>query len=162
MVFTLAGVRQIVTFTQRNMVGVAAETGRLLWRRPFTTPYDATSQTPILYGDTVIQNGTDNGVTAFRVVQKGDGWDTQDVWHTDEVGLDMTNGVVVDGMLFGLSHLNSGQYFGLDLATGKVLWTSAPRQAEMPRSHGPTIRCSRSRTTRSCSLSKAAAPGSKS
>ena len=33
-------------------------------------------------------------------------------------------------MLFGLSHLNSGQYFGLDLESGNVLWTSAPRQAD--------------------------------
>jgi hypothetical protein len=42
----------------------------------------------------------------------------------------MTNGVVVDGVLYGLSHLNAGQYFGLDLATGAVLWKSEPRQAE--------------------------------
>ena len=42
----------------------------------------------------------------------------------------MTNGVVVDGVLYGLSHLNSGQYFALDLATGMVLWKSDPRQAE--------------------------------
>ena len=33
-------------------------------------------------------------------------------------------------MLFGLSHLNSGQYFALDLETGKVLWKSEPRQAK--------------------------------
>ena len=41
----------------------------------------------------------------------------------------MTNGVVIDDVLYGLSHLNSGQYFGLDLETGQVLWTSDPRQA---------------------------------
>ena len=52
------------------------------------------------------------------------------MWHTDEVSLHMTNGVVVDGVLYGLSHLNSGQYFGLDLDSGEVLWTSPPRQAE--------------------------------
>ena len=53
-----------------------------------------------------------------------------DVWHTREVALHMTNGVVTDGVLFGLSYLNSGQYFGLDLDTGEVLWTGNPRQAE--------------------------------
>jgi hypothetical protein len=42
----------------------------------------------------------------------------------------MTNGVIVDDVLFGLSHLNSGQYFGLDLDTGQVLFRSDPRQAE--------------------------------
>ena len=41
----------------------------------------------------------------------------------------MSDAVAIDGVLFGLSHLNSGQYFGLDLDNGKVLWKSAPRQA---------------------------------
>lgn len=130
MVFDLAGIRQVVTFTQKLMVGVALETGQLLWSRPFETRATTTSQTPILFGDTVIQNGRGNGVTAFRVVQNGDSFDTEDVWHLDDVALHMTNGVVVDGVMYGLSHLNSGQYFGLDLATGTLLWTSDPRQAE--------------------------------
>jgi outer membrane protein assembly factor BamB len=69
-------------------------------------------------------------VSAFRVVRRDGAWTTEDVWQTKEVSLHMTNGVVVDGVLYGLSHLNAGQYFGLDLATGKVLWKSEPRQAE--------------------------------
>jgi outer membrane protein assembly factor BamB len=130
MVFELGGTRQVVTFTQDNFVGVSAETGKLLWIRPFTTPSITTSLTPILYKDTVIQAGRGNGITAFRVQRRGQSWETDDVWHTDQVSLYMTNGVVVDGVLYGLSHLNSGQYFGLDLDTGQVLWTSSPRQAE--------------------------------
>ena len=130
MVFELGGTRQVVTFTQAHLVGVAVATGEVLCGRPYTTPNDTTSQTPILYGDTVIETGRTNGITAFRVVRRDDGWTTEDVWHTDEVSLHMTNGVVTDGVLFGLSHLNSGQYFGLDLETGQVLWRSDPRQAE--------------------------------
>ena len=76
----------------------------------------------------VIQAGRGNGFTAFRVVRQGDSFITEDVWHTDEVSLHMTNGVVVDGVLFGMSHFNSGQYFGLDLTTGEVLWKGSPRQ----------------------------------
>ena len=130
MLFELGGTRQVVVFTQEHFVGVSLETGALLWSRPFVTRSLTTSQTPILYRDMVIQNGRGNGVTAFRVASGSDGWTTEDVWHTDEVSLHMTNGVVNDGVLYGLSHLNSGQYFGLDLDTGEVLWTSAPRQAE--------------------------------
>jgi outer membrane protein assembly factor BamB len=130
MIFELSGTRQVVTFTQEHMVGVAAETGELLWQRPFTTPHTTTSLTPILHKEMVIQAGRDNGITAFRVVRQGDAWATENVWETDEVSMNMSNGVAVDGVLFGLSHLNSGQYFGLDLNTGQVLWTSDPRQAE--------------------------------
>jgi outer membrane protein assembly factor BamB len=129
-VLELAGTRQVVTFTQQNFVGVSAATGELLWRRPYTTQSTTTSQTPLLYKDTVIETGRGNGVTAFRVVREDGAFRTEDVWHTDEVSLHMTNGVIVDDVLFGLSHLNSGQYFGLDLDTGQVLFRSDPRQAE--------------------------------
>ena len=112
------------------MVGVSVATGELLWRRPFTTPSTTTAQTPIFHGSTLIQAGRANGITAVRITRRGDEWTTEDLWHTDEVSLHMTNGVAIDGVLFGFSHLNSGQYFGLDLDTGEVLWTSAPRQAE--------------------------------
>jgi outer membrane protein assembly factor BamB len=129
-VVDLAGTRQVVTFTHQYLVGVAVATGELLWRRPFKTPADTSSQTPIVFRDTIIQAGRDNGITAFKVVRKGDAWTTEDVWQTREVSLHMTNGVVIDDVLYGLSHLNAGQYFALDLSTGRVLWTSEPRQAE--------------------------------
>jgi outer membrane protein assembly factor BamB len=129
-VVEVEGVRQVITFTQENFVGVNADTGRLLWRRPYTTQSTTTSQTPRLYQGDVIESGRGNGITRFRVVREGNAWTTEDVWHADEVSLHMTNGVVVDGVLFGLSHLNSGQYFGLDLDNGDVLWTSEPRQAD--------------------------------
>lgn len=129
-VVDLAGTRQVVTFAQDNFVGVAVATGELLWRRPFSTQATTTSQTPILYDGDLIEAGRGNGITRVRVVREGGAWATEDVWHTDEVSLHMTNGVVADGVLVGLSHLNSGQYFGLDLDSGQVLWTSQPRQAD--------------------------------
>ena len=130
MVFELSGTRQVVTFTQENLVGVSTATGELLWRRPYTTQSTTTSQTPILYRETVIEAGRGNGITAFRVVRQGTEWKTENVWHTDEVSMHLSSGVAVDSVLFGLSHLNRGQYFALDLDTGRTLWTSAPRQAE--------------------------------
>ena len=129
LLFDLSGTPQIVTFTQKLFVGVALEGGKLLWQRPFTTPSTTTSQTPILYKDTVIQMGRNNGVTAFRTVRRGSDWTTENVWQTDEVSMHLSDAVAIDGVLFGLSHLNSGQYFALDLDTGKVLWKSEPRQA---------------------------------
>jgi outer membrane protein assembly factor BamB len=126
----MGGTRQVITFTHQNLVGVALATGKLLWKRPFRTPSDTTSQTPIVFRDMIIQNGRDNGVTAFRIVRRDDTWTTEDVWQTKDVSMHLSNGVVADGVLYGLSHLSSGQYFALDLATGSLLWKSDPRQAE--------------------------------
>jgi outer membrane protein assembly factor BamB len=137
------------TFTQKNVVGVSAETGSLLWRRPYTTPSTTTSQTPILYKDMVIEMGRNNGVTAFRTVPRGGQWTTEDVWHTDEVSMHMSDAVAIDGVLFGLSHLNSGQYFALDLETGRVLWRATRARRLMPPSRGQATRSSPCKTTAS-------------
>jgi outer membrane protein assembly factor BamB len=129
LLFTLSGTRQVVTFTQKNFVGVSAATGELLWRRPYTTPSNTTSQTPILHKNMVIEMGRANGVTAFVAAARGGQWATENIWHTDEVSMHMSDAVVVNNVLYGLSHLNSGEYFALDLDSGKVLWKSEPRQA---------------------------------
>jgi outer membrane protein assembly factor BamB len=130
MVADLGGTRQVVTFTHQYFVGVSAASGELLWRRPYTTPSNTTAQTPIFYKDLIIESGRGNGITAFRAVRRGDQWTTENVWHTDEVSTHMSDALAIDNTLVGLSHLNSGQYFALDLDTGKVLWKSEGRQAE--------------------------------
>ena len=130
LVATLNGTRQVITFTQENFVGVAADTGTLLWRRPYTTPATTTSQTPIVYRGLVIESGRANGITAFRPVPRPGTWTTENVWHTDEVSVHLSDALAVENTLFGLSHLNRGQYFALDLDTGQVLWKGEPRRAE--------------------------------
>lgn len=126
----LGGVRQVITFTQQNLIGVARDTGVLLWRRPYTTPSTTTSQTPLIHRGMVIESGRGNGITAFRPTRSGDAWTTPNVWHTDEVSVHMSDVVAVDGVIYGLSHLNRGQYFALDLESGMVLWKGEPRRAE--------------------------------
>jgi outer membrane protein assembly factor BamB len=122
------GARQVIVFTQENLVGVSASTGQLLWKRPFSTRATQNTITPILYGSTVIVSGLDKPVTAFRVIKRGNEWTTEDVWNNQEVSLYMTNAVIVKDTLIGMSNRNSGQFFGLDAKTGTTLWRGAPRQ----------------------------------
>ena len=122
------GTRQVITFTQDNLVGVSASTGELLWKRPFTTRSTQNCITPLMYGQTVVVSGLDKGVTAFKVVKTAGQWNTENVWENTDVAMYMTNGVIVHETLVALSHKNSGQFFSLDLKTGKTAWTSAPRQ----------------------------------
>ena len=123
------GTRQIITFTQDNLVGVSASTGALLWKRRFETNYTQNCITPVLYGQTVIVSGLDKGVTAFKLVKANGQWSPVDVWENTEVSMYMANGVIVHDTFVALSHKNSGQFFALDARTGKTMWKSAPRQA---------------------------------
>jgi hypothetical protein len=125
----LGGVRQVITLTQENLVGVSAATGELLWRRPFSIRATRNAVTPVLYGQTVIVSGLGRNVTAFTAAQQNNQWTTEDVWQNDEVSMDMSTGVLVGDTLFGFSPRNSGQFFAIDAKSGKTLWLSEGRQA---------------------------------
>jgi outer membrane protein assembly factor BamB len=126
----LNGVRQIITLSQDNIVGVSPADGHLLWRRPFSTASAQNIITPVVIGDTVIVAGYQKPTTAFRVVRNGTQWTTEDMWENTDAWQFMTNPVIVGDTLFGLSQRNRGEYFLLDTKSGKTLWTGMPRQAE--------------------------------
>ena len=126
----LGGVRQIVTQTQQNIIGVAANSGKLLWKIPFTTQYVQNIVTPVVYRDTLILSGLAKGVMAVRLVRKGDEWSPQTVWRNEEASMYMNSPVVMGDFVFGFSHLKRGQFFCLDARTGGTLWTGPPRQGE--------------------------------
>ena len=126
----LGGVRQIVTYTLDNLVGVSADTGELLWIRPFKAPSQVNAGTPILFRDMLIVSMQDAGITAFRVSRQGGKWVTEDVWENDALFYRLSNSVIVGNALFGLSPQNRGQFFFIDAATGKTLWTGEPRAAD--------------------------------
>lgn len=124
----LGGTRQIITPTQTKIVGVDASTGALLWERPLVHQFVSNSITPLMNGQTVIVAGT-GPVFAFAVARRGAQWTTEQLWENTELPLRFTTPVAADGMLFGFSARNSGQYFAMDATTGKTLWTSEGRQA---------------------------------
>ena len=126
----LGGVRQVVTFTLDNLVGVSAETGEQLWIRPFKAPSQVNAGTPVVFRDMVIVSGQDAGITAFRVARQGGKWVTENAWENDALFYRLSNSVIVGNALFGLSPQNRGQFFFIDAATGKTLWTGEPRVAD--------------------------------
>lgn len=129
-VVDIAGKRTIVTQSQKLIVGIQADTGALLWKIPFTTEYVQNIVTPVAYRDLLIFSGINKGVFAVRVGWRNNRWATDQVWETKEVSMYMNSPVLKGNLLFGMSHRNKGQFFCLDAATGKVLWTGDPRQGE--------------------------------
>jgi outer membrane protein assembly factor BamB len=129
-VATIASTRHVITQTQKSIVSINASDGALLWQLPFTTPYDQNSVTPVVSGDLVIYSGLDHGVSAVRITRKGTQWSASPVWKNDQVSMYMNSPVIKGTTLYGLSHRNSGQFFALDVATGKTLWTTRGREGE--------------------------------
>jgi outer membrane protein assembly factor BamB len=126
---TLGGTPQIITQTQNSIVGVSAETGELLWQRPFANKFANNAVTPLVFEDMVIMSGYERGVTAFAPVKRDNRWTTDVRWETQDVSMFMSTPVLVGSTLYGLSQRASGQFFAIDAKTGKVLWLGPAREA---------------------------------
>jgi len=122
-IFESRGVRQVITQSRQNIVGLDEATGKLLWKIPFTTAFEQNIVTPLVYKDTLIFSGIDKGVFAVRVNQGS----TQTLWQTKDASMYMNSPVLIGDLLIGFSHLKRGQIFCLDPRTGAVLWTGPPR-----------------------------------
>jgi len=125
----IGGTRQIVVFSQRNLVGVNAADGQLLWSVPFESRSTTNSITPLVYGNTLIVSGQGKSLVAYTVSTKEGKWAADLAWENPQLSMSFSNGVLVGDALFSMSPLNSGQFFWADAKSGKALWTSPPRQA---------------------------------
>ena len=126
----LNGLRQIVTQTQKFIVGISAASGELIWQIPFETEYSQNSVTPVAYKNTLIFSGIDKATMAIKVIKRDGKWTTEQVWQNPQVSMYMNSPVVNGDYLFGLSHKRKGQFFCLDARTGETLWTSEGREGE--------------------------------
>jgi len=123
------GTRQVIVFSQQNLIGVDVANGQLLWKVPFVARSVTNSITPLVYGDTVIVSGQGKPLTAYRISKRDGQWAAEMAWENDQLQMSFANPVLVKDAVFSLSPLNSGQFFWADAKTGATLWRSAPRQA---------------------------------
>ena len=128
-VAVIGGTRQVITPTYQNLVGVSAETGELLWKRPLKARSDVNAITPLVSGDMIITSAVEQGVVAVKVTKQGAGWVAEDAWKNDEASFQLANGAIVRDALFGLSSVGSGTYIIMDTKTGKILFNGTPRAA---------------------------------
>lgn len=129
-VVDMVGKRQIITQSQKHIVSIWADNGFPLWKIPFDTAYVQNIVTPIVWKDLLIFSGIDKGVFAIRPAWRNNTWATDKVWHNNQVSMYMNSPLISGDWLFGLSHKQKGQFFCLDLNTGKTLWTGDGRQGE--------------------------------
>ena len=124
---TVDGTKQIVVQTEKNVVGVAAADGKLLWQvasQPQGRFYNAA--TPIVDGQTVIYTGQGKGTKAVKIEKQGDGFAAKELWSNADLGTGFNTPVLKDGMLFGLS--DKGNLFGMNAKTGQAAWTDPTRR----------------------------------
>lgn len=134
-VAVLDQVKQAVVQSQDQLIGVDLKSGALLWSLPYQTDYTQNIVTPVVWQGAVIysgigKSGSGRGVFAIKPQRKDGKWAAERVWQNTEAVMYMSSPVVKGDWLFGLSTVNKGQPFCLDLKTGKTLWKGKPRQGD--------------------------------
>jgi outer membrane protein assembly factor BamB len=124
---TVEGTKQIVGQTEKNVVGVAAADGKLLWQVSAPAQGRAfNSATPIVDGQTVIYTGQGRGTKAVKIEKQGAGFAAKELWSNETLGTGYNTPVLRDGLLFGLS--DRGNFFCLSARTGQASWTDPIRR----------------------------------
>lgn len=118
---TVEGIKQIVTLTEKSIVGIGVADGKLLWQLPFVPERRAyNAATPIIDGQTVIYTGAGRGTKAVKIEKQKDGFAPKEIWSNAEVAPQFNTPVLKDGLLFGLS--NRGNFFCINNQTGQTAW----------------------------------------
>ena len=124
----IEGVRQVVVWNHRALVGVASNTGRLLWEHPF--PHKTHNQnmpTPAFHDGQILVGGENRGFHAVTPRLKDGKWTATKSWSQKEIALDMASAIVAEHFVYGLSHYGQGRLFCLDPRSGSILWQGPPR-----------------------------------
>jgi outer membrane protein assembly factor BamB len=116
----IGGVRQYVQLTGGNVVGVQADTGKVLWRAP-RHGETATVPTPIFYEDNVyVSSGYGVGCNLFHIGKVGDSYKAEQV-YANKVMVNHHGGVVrVGEYLYGYS--DGKGWVCQELKTGRLVW----------------------------------------
>ena len=117
----LADKKQVITLTEKSIVGVGLSDGELLWKLPFVPERRAyNAATPIIDGNNVIYTGAGRGTRAVMIEKKGDGFIAAERWSNADLAVQFNTPVLKEDLLYGYS--NSGSLFCIDALTGQTAW----------------------------------------
>jgi len=123
------GVKQVVTLTQKNAVGLSPASGELLWKIDFPGRSGMNIPTPLKFGPRLVLAG-DPGTMLVQVNKSGNVWTPEKVWQINELTMRFSSPVQKGNLLFGFTNRSGGMFFCVDSESGKILWTSDPRQGD--------------------------------
>jgi outer membrane protein assembly factor BamB len=126
-VAAFGGTRQLITMTDKAVVGVGVADGKQLWTIAFPDEWNENIVTPVVAGDLLIVSGTRKGTYGYRIARNGPSFTATEVWHNAEMPMYMSSPVLDGDTLYGFSSKKKGQLFAQDAKTGAVRWATEGR-----------------------------------
>jgi len=128
-IMTVDGKKQLVVYSEKNLVGINVTDGKQLWKvetMPQNRFYNAA--TPVIDGQTVFVTGQGSGTKAIRIEKQGDVYVTKELWNNPELGTKYNTPVIKDGFLYGLS--NGRKLYCMNLDKGQTMWADTTMNSD--------------------------------
>jgi len=119
--FTLNGRNHLVNCSQKHVFGVDADTGKLLWSRPFVTRYLVIAGMPVLIGNAVFVTAPDTECgKLLRIYDRREKIEIEEVWQSQ---IDTCHGglVLAGANLYGSWYRKNRGWASINPATGAIL-----------------------------------------
>jgi outer membrane protein assembly factor BamB len=127
----VGGKSQLVVVTGSSALGLAPESGNILWRYPYKTDYDCNIAMPLaVEGHVLISSGENHGSVLLKLVPQGDKFTIEEVWQSQGTSSvlrsEWQTPILLDGHLYGLDNVGSAgtvtHLTCLKALTGERVW----------------------------------------
>ena len=124
---TIGGVKQYLYLTMKNLMGIAAADGKLLWSIPFPARMVAVPS-PVAIGDgrIFVTSGYQAGSAMYQVDKSAAGFSARKLYSlaSTEFGCEAHTPILFQNHLFGVSSKNKRGRFTCLSLDGKAVWES--------------------------------------
>jgi outer membrane protein assembly factor BamB len=127
----IAGREQLVVYSGASLLGLAPQTGQLLWRYPYETNYECNIATPLAYqGQVFISSGEDHGSVLLSLKAEGDKFAVGEMWSSlgnrSVLRSEWQTPILLEGNFYGMDNVGGAgpitHLTCIEAATGKRVW----------------------------------------
>jgi len=119
--FTVGNQKCVAMLVSREIVGLIAATGKIVWRHPWKTSWDANIGDPIISGNTVfVCTGYNRGCALLKI----EGGNVAEIWQNKNMSNHVSSCVLWKGHIYGFDGQQGGggKLTCLNYETGEVKW----------------------------------------
>jgi len=120
--FTMDNQKCVAMVVSREVVGLVAATGKVLWSFPWETSWDINAADTIISGDKMfVTSGYNTGCALFKIGPDG----LTEIWRNKNIRNHINSSVLWKGYIYGFDGQTggSGQLTCLDFETGQTKWS---------------------------------------
>lgn len=128
MVINVGGQDQVVFMTSTEVIGLEADSGRVIWRHPHGNPFKNQPATLIWWDDglLLVSSPTVGGSRMLRLTRKDEKTNVEELWRNGRMNLYRPSVLRIGDYLYGSTGMRKEAAFvAVNAKTGKVAWREA-------------------------------------